>query len=394
MQQLIDTISLLRPGQKAWFWLSEEPIANSPMLLMTSFAATKPMETLQEQIAEINIPLGTITATGLVFVEHDGRFTLGAPGLTVTMLRNLSSWVGENIAAYPKLGMLKNLSMTVLDYQGVSREEYNEPGLWSAIPDPPKQREIDRTIRLLTKLPPNKTCWFWATDAGLGKQPTLVIRATKKDPTAQEFSQTIRHLNAQCQPKAKVLKGSLFRQQDGTLVFTSDEDIAAAEQVMQTLLATYPQLKAFLGTAKVAQVTDKGVENYIRIDRETASNSQLSLLTSLGVEQRLYFWFAQRLDSGQPLLLLGEDSAAVKERAQKQKTDGKTLRGKLERTSKGWIHFHSTKDAPWFLQSLSQWVKNNSSAESAKLRFARLTCKAASGEFLGRYKNDALWAKE
>ena len=390
MQQLIDAITNLHAGQKAWFWLSEAPIDDAPMLMVTPFSAHKPMQALRDEVAQIDIPLGTITATGLLFVDHEGRLTLGAPGLSTRMLENLARWVADNIATYPQLNILKDLSMTVLDYQGVSRAVHRNPQLWANLPDPPKNREIDRTIRLLAKLPANKNCWFWTTSAGLGGKPTFILRSTKKDPQAQAFSKTVRYLNGQCKPRAKTLKGTLFRENDGTIVFTTEADITEARNIITTLIDTYPQLEKHLQTAKLAQLSSQGIEKYIRVGRPPSI--QDNLLSALTPEQKLYFWFTQNTDSGQPLLLLGKDSATVKQQAVKQQVKGKTLRGRLSLHEQGWVLFQSTADAPWFLEQLARWVQNN--PRQNRLRFARLSCKTNQGKLLGRYKNDALWAKK
>lgn len=396
MNTLLSILERLRPGHKAWFWLSTEPLDNVPMLLLASFTEKNPLKKLEERINAISRPLGSLSVRGLVFVSHERQLSFGAPGLSQDMLITLANWVQENIAENSNLSILKNCTFTDIDGQGIVRAQYHTAELWKDIPDPPQQREVDRSVITLEKLPKKKTCWFWACNAGLGEAPILAIRSSSKDPKGERFSQTVRNLRHQSQHDASMISGSVFKNSNGTLVFSSTENIDQATTIFNNLIEKEPDLRSFLEGAQIAQVSDSGVENFIRIgqQRETSTSAQGNLLGELDADTTLYFWLSEMDADQNPSLLLASEKSTIKSLAEAQPAHGRILRGTLELSSQGWCHFQSAKDCPWFLSSLAQWVDLNPEPGTARLRFARLSCKDKSGTVLGRYKNDALWSEE
>lgn len=396
MNTLLPILERLRPGHKAWFWLSTERLQNSPLLLLASFTEKNPLKTLEERINATIKPLGSLSVRGLVFVSHERQLSFGAPGLSQNMLVTLANWVQENIAENPSLSILKNCTFIDVDGQGIVRAQYHTVEPWKDIPDPPQQREVDRSLMTLEKLPEKKVCWFWACNAGLGQAPILVIRSSAKDLKGERFSQTVRNLRHQSHHDACMISGSVFKESNGTLVFSSSENIDQATIIFNSLIEAEPDLGRLLDGSQIAQISDSGVDNFIRIGqkREVSTSVQGALLSALEADTTLYFWFSEMGADQKPSLLLASDKSTIKSLVEEQAAEGRTLRGTLELSSQGWCHFQTAKDCPWFLSSLAQWVDSNPEAGTSRLRFARLSCKDKSGAILGRYKNDALWSEE
>jgi hypothetical protein len=114
-------------------------------------------------------------------------------------------------------------------------------------------------------------------------------------------------------------------------------------------------------------------------------------LAAMKTDDTLYFWFTDQDRDNEPSLLLRQDTATLKDAARNHKGGGRSLRGTLTLHRAGWGHFRAERDAPWFLQALHGWTAQHRSADTARLHRARLSCQAADGALIARYRNDALW---
>lgn len=364
------------------------------MLLLAPFSEPDPMAQLKARAAALSLPAWIPVVMGVVFVDEERRLSLGAPGLTGQMLENLATWVSTNVGAQPELAVLKDASLVVLDAQGTVRARHRDPGLWAAIPRPPRRAEVDRSIQRLQELTPGpRRCWFWVTDAGLGGKPSLVMRPLKSAESSARFSELVGSMRLQCAPEARSAQGSVLRSQNGRLVFTVARNLVHTPAIFAALVEHAPALGDLLAGACVVRV-DSGADPapvLLLPAQTTPDPDTAAALAAMKTDDTLYFWFTDQDRDNEPSLLLRQDTATLKDAARNQKGEGQSLRGTLTLQRAGWGHFRAERDAPWFLQALHGWTARHSSTDTARLHRARLSCQAADGSLIARYRNDALW---
>lgn len=392
LERLTSTLRQLRPGDKAWFWISAVPLAEAPMLLMTAFQQEAPLQQLNHQVAQLAIPAGTPVAMGLVFVDEEGRVSLGAPGLSPSVLINLARWVSDHVAQHPDLAILRDTTLVTLDAQGVVRSRHHDSALWQDVPRRPPWREIDRsvvTLKALTKS--GRRAWFWAADLGLGGVPILVMRPLRSGSDTARFSALAREHQQQCRPGARTIQGSVVRSGRGRLLFTAANGISHAQAVFRRLVEHHPHLADAIAGAMAIQLGESGAGKPIPLCRMPTVTERH--LTALNKDTELLFWFTDQSHTGAPCLLVDSSSDRLKTAARAQQGEGRSLRGSLSLHEAGWCHFQTAQDAPWFLGALHAWSLQTTGSAVEKLRGARLSCRTADHKLIARYRDDVLWKR-
>lgn len=389
------SLSVLYPGTRAWFWYTPQAPSEFPKILLSSFAEDSNMERLKSQAEKIPLPLGSLVYMGIAFIDEKGCVSMGASGFEEADLIGLSQWVQAHVAAYPGLARLKNLTLLNIDRRGSVRERIQNHHLWNNVPTLPFKDILQKRAKDLSKLPPNYLLWFWMTDKWMDGKPHVILGRIAKDPEGTTFLSDIQQARRQCAAGAQVIQGTICRQEDGRYVF-SVPDLYGAKPVMNTLIEAHPNLFSFLHGARIVQMSEQGFGDFLEISTEESSlgiweetNQRLQVLKEGDI---LYFWFT----NGSPeaaILLVHPDMEQLKTLAKAHSGAKQSVRGTLSREAKGWLHFKSKKDAPTFFTDVSNAIQNKG-VGLQELKSARMTCKDKSGTLLGRYRAKDFWSTE
>ena len=389
IESLLEGLEKLRPGYRSWFWLCRS--SEGVVLLMESFRSDPKMAALRDRAAKVTVPLGGIVTMGIASVAADGTLKLGAPGLDRAGLDALASWAGENLAAYPGLARLKNTVFIQL-INGAVFESFEQPQLWSDFPDPVVPGSIEDTARRLTGLKPGREFWYWMTDRGPGGVPFLALDPNKRDTSGAKFAGRIAELVRQSPAGGRSIRG-LARMASGGLALTTTGDLEVGVTILRLLIKTHPSL-TMLADARLVKTHNGRIVQTTTLSPAIDLSTQSSALKAMAEGQTLSFWFTDAAASGDAMLVIAEEPAGLKKAARAIGGSGRTVRGRLTTTPKGWLHFQTRQPYPDFIETLAHWaaVHHQSWPALARLAGARMSQLDDEGKTIHRQKNDAAWA--
>lgn len=392
IESLLEELGALRAGDRAWFWLCPALEGLMPPLLLQPLRSDPEMAALRAQAVRQPVPVGARALVGLANVDAQGRLSLGGPGLSAAMLSALAGWAVRFVGAFPELARLKGTTMlNVVD--GVVAERHDDPALWAALPDLPAPGTVAALGLRLSRLKPGRSAWFWITDTGPGGAPHAALGNPRRDPDGKLFAARVAEIRRQAPSTGAQLQGLLQVSADGRLSLTTATPLAEAQPIVQALLAAHGGVLAPLAEARLVQLRGGQVVAAEALAPGVDLQKQASALGQLAAGAPLRFWFTHQGADGQPLLLLDADSGALRDAARAARGTGGELRGKVEKTPRGWLHFQTKTDDTDFLAALAGWATGLAGQEPAlaALRGARVTVRGPGDDIAARYRNDALW---
>ncbi|MFT5679944.1 MAG: hypothetical protein ACI8RZ_000849 [Myxococcota bacterium] len=361
----------LSPGHRAWFWLCPQA---SPGLLLAPLSDDPGMRTLKRAVSRVSVPEGAAPIIGLLTLDEDGRIDLGAPGLTADHLAGLAGWVKTHVADYPGLGLFCNTRGRVLDERFQVKGSLEDEDLWQGVPPFTAPGTLAAATQTLERLAVGQQAWFWATLAGPGGRPFLVVVSTAGD--IDELNYEVRQVVKRTGKAVKNLQGVITRLADGSLHMACS---AAASK-----------LKAII--TGIQKAHGKRLPTLLRLtpERRTADlSAQSAVLSGMAGEADALFWFSTEAPT---TLLLSTDKDSLREAA---KATGKYgIRGQVHRSRKGWLEFRIRQDHPELLPALARWTATHAADWPAlkTIKGARVVARDAEGNPLARYRDDAAWA--
>ena len=389
-------LSQLSAGHRAWFWFCPQLQEPWPKLLITPLKTDPRMERLRADAGQIPLPDGAALAVGIANVSATGQLTLGGQGLSEDGLKQLATWVGQNIDDHPGLRALKDTSfLAIQDGRVTARHE--DAALWSDIPDPKCSGTIEESIHHFSRLRPGQNFWFWMTDAGPGGEPFVVLGPGRKDTSGARFAARVAELERRCPRQGAAVRGVLRLSGEDTVVLTSAEPIDIAEKIARALMRAHPPLRDRLMSARLIQ--SEGGRFVAHRALQEADGPDLSrqsaLLEALTEDAPLLFWFTDQGADGAPVLLLEADKGALREAARAARGEGKTLRGQLRPSKAGWLHFRTQGEYDGFVTDLAAWAADHHSAWPAlrRLKGARLTQVDGDEQTVSRQRDDDAWER-
>ncbi|MEL6344474.1 MAG: hypothetical protein AAFV53_15250 [Myxococcota bacterium] len=357
VKELERNLSKLRVGHRAWFWWCAEA---DPPLLLSSLRADPGAEKLKAQRDRIAPSPGALQSSGIASVGPDGALTLGGAGLTAASLWQLASWARPLLATHPELAMLRGTRMVEIE-GGYVIATHQDDALWEGFPEVVRPGSPQQTVERLDKLPPDRDAWFWATDAGPGHQPTLLLGSAWRDRDGSHFARQVVELRRQSPALGAQLRGILRKRKDDAVVFTAAQDVNHSLQILLPLLET-PLGEALRG-ATVAELRDGVLRAAAPLVHEEGPNdapsdasAQEQLLARFDHGDRLSFWFTAADNADRPLLLLAERMSDLKPLVSAHRGSGRSVRGIVERTRRGWLHFQVKQPYPDFIVMLADWT--------------------------------------
>lgn len=385
IEQTSNTLAMLRTRHRFWFWFSPTPPCDQPRLLVSPLQQDPGQEDLQARISAQALVAGAPEWVGLGEVGADGRISLSASGLDEGTLRSLARWVRANAPAHPGLLRLNDLEVIDLRADGIVRDRARAPRLWlglsaAAVPGTPAGERA-----ILAAMKPGEEAWCWVGAAS----PWLVLVPCTSDPARAAFFHAVRPLAAKQPPS---LIGILKKGDSGSVLTTADP-LAGCDALLAALEEGVggPELAQL----SVLQIRDGAVVDSYRAARAPDLSRQATILQTLSEEQPARFWFTDADHSGEPCLLLEQESASLKHAAMQRRGRGRTLRGEVRVSGQGWLEFRTRTDDPQFLGDLAgfMWRHQGRFPALRRLRGARMTVWNKAGERIGRQHNPALWAR-
>lgn len=239
----------------------------------------------------------------------------------------------------------------------------------------------------LAGLPEGAEARFWMTDRGPDSRPALVVVPTSADRDAAIFKGRVAHCIGHSPTLGAAAHGTARRMKSGVVLISRSAPDAVlsihAALCASALLAVLPAVTAvqMRGSSLSASATGANLSEQARV-----------LESGRGV---FYLLIGRELKT--PRLLLADDGAGLKARvaAEKATITGKTrgVRGKLRRSSRGYVELRTRQDDAGTLAALIAWTAAHQSRWSAltALHGARLTILGSDGEIADRRRDDAAW---
>jgi hypothetical protein len=392
---LEQTLSSLRVGHRAWFWWCAE--ANPPLLL-SSLLTDPGAASLRTQIAaaEAAIPAWAPRSSGIASVGPDGTLTLGGEGLSAAALWQLAGWARERLESQPRLARLRGTRMVELD-DGYIIATHSDDSLWEGFPQVSSGGSIQQAAERLEKLSPGRDAWFWATDSGPGQQPGFALGPAWRDQDGSAFAAQVSELRRQSPTLGGQVEGVLRKSSDGVIVLTAARSVNESLKVLLSLLDT--PLAALLDGATVAELRDGVICEAATLTRSARDDDSADLsqqeeaLRAIRSGSQLAFWFTAADADGYPLLLLADSSAELKPKVLDRRGSGRSVRGIVEPTPRGWLHFQIKQPYPDLILSLAEWTSHHIRHHPGlgRLCGARLTQYGPDGDIAERQRADDRW---
>jgi len=404
VDELTKPLSLLKTGERCWFWFCPQIVDPNPILLVQPFQTDPTMEKLQATASSLSPPMGAFISMGIMSVDLQGQLTLGGPGLTRRHLAQLASWADRHTSAHPALARLKNTTFINLNSSGEVQAVHKAPNLWSNLPDIVLPGTLAETAMRLGKLSVGRSCWFWLARNGPSDKPFLSLHPAKKDPQGAEFAKAVVLLRRQASRRGVEIRGLLRKiDPDSVLLITTDA-IDEGHAILQELGEENADLKAALSACILIRTHNGRFAEVVLVGDDAADvdavvggldlSGQVAALDGLAdAGSKALFWFGISAEDDTPLLLLSTDRDALKGAVKGAGKASKSVRGQVVRSKKGWLEFRTRTPYPGFITALGGWCRAHRPQWPAlkALTGARMICRNADGEIVDRQKNDTIW---
>jgi hypothetical protein len=388
-EQVAETLAMLWPGDRFWYWVSER---NSVPPVLVSADSDPLLIRLNDLVKSIGVRGAVSQGVGLV--AQDGTLQLIGSDVTEKMLRMLAGWTRAHVEAHPMLGRLANTELVLSGERGRVLKIHRVPEQWQGVGAAVVAGSLKASAQALSSLKAGENAWFWLTRSGPGKAPFLFI-----EPMEDEipFDGSLRRLRKRFPDSTDRVFGAVRRAMSGRLVFTTSirtldafadvmEALATQEGFLELTGATLLRLEG----GQVAEVIGAGAAPLSPIDEHIGE--QAAFLDTLSARDGGLFWLAG-IGTEQPVLVLAPDRDNLKRVAQGIRAvhpaPGEPVRGRLEKHPSGWLLFSAKKAAPGFLEAVASWFHRDE--RLAGLSHARFKAVDADGQLLDRQRDDSLW---
>ena len=363
IKALVKVLEQTKQGQRLWFWFSTDVDEGESKLLHARVFC------------------------GLVSVDENGTLHFGAPGLRNKHLVALSNWTKEIVDEVPAVARLKNSSFSDVSTKGIVEERYQDLELWKNVPDITVAGTLDETIERLNMTKANRPYWFWLTNNGPGNAPYLCLSSVKKDPKGLRFAGKIQETKRSCSSQMWCISGIIRRAESNRLLLVTNDDIQEGRNFFKRLETHSPQLLSVMADAWILEMSGEKISRIIRKDKDSDLHELCKTLSGTSEEKKYFFCFMKNN------FLVLEDRKELKRSIAKLPENEFQIKGTIQKSKKGWLHFQTQIDQPEFLIQLIEWTckQRLDWPELKCLQFARLSCQSKNGKVLGRYKEDQLW---
>ena len=391
------TLGNLSAGDRAWFWFCSQIKDEHPFLMITPFSSGSP-ESMYDAAGTIPLEPGVIPAVGVAAVGSDGRLGMASMFVDEGDLERFASWTKKHIVQHPNLNRLYNATLIKISEQGKILARHEDQALWEGIPKPTVAGTTAAELQILSKFKPGRKAWYWMTDKGPDGRPFFMAKPSKVTP--EKFAEEVNQMQLRIPEEGRTAYGYVEVNAKNVLVFTSQTDADEGMEILAMLRKEYASDVASLQNARFLQVNGSRIIKVGRTGRTTA-NPVDSILADVaknlrGMDEQsknFAFWFTDSDKSKKPMLIISEDKAQLKAWAASIGGQGKTLRGVVKLSPKGWIEFRTKSPYPDLVVQIAGFVAahHHKHNELRKLKGARVIQKQGE-ETVDRQKNDAAWS--
>jgi len=150
------------PGERMWFWVSNEVPADMVPLLLQPVAWDPNRDRLDSQIRQLETAGAGAGVSGYAYTTEAGRIQFVSDGLRHSLMVELADWVHQQVTACPALGRLADCQF-VRVRAGQVLEVLEYPELWSDIAAPPVPGTLATAAAALAALLPDESLRLWLT---------------------------------------------------------------------------------------------------------------------------------------------------------------------------------------------------------------------------------------
>lgn len=243
------------PGERMWFWLSDEVPQGVVPLLLQPVAWDPNRDRLDHLIAEVESAGAGEGATGTCLLVDDGRVQFRGSDLRQGHLAALAAWVRAEQAAAPGLSRLSGCQL-LRTSGGKVVSVLEDAAAWRDIQAAPAPATLAEAAGLLQSLQPGGERWFWFTPSGNG-EPFVTLGDAGADPDGLGFQQRVAAMYRRFPSSfGDALAGILRRLDDGRIVWsTEDAAVDAWPAALRSLIdrhaAVHPALRSLEASALV-----------------------------------------------------------------------------------------------------------------------------------------------
>jgi hypothetical protein len=213
-----DVLQRCLPGERLWYWLTDQPGKLSMPLLLQGVQEDPNREGLNALLDAVEATAPGPAAMGLAYATEDGVFQFMGGDLKTTHLKTLADWVRAHVSQHPALARLSGCQLAVTA-NGKVQKVISDDGLWSDLPRPAVPGTAAETEGLLSSMRLGESFWFWATGSA-PKGAFLSLAPVGTDPEGTAFRDRVEgFLRRFPESHADAFVGTVERSAEGSLRF-------------------------------------------------------------------------------------------------------------------------------------------------------------------------------
>lgn len=250
-----DVLAERLPGERMWFWLSDEVPDGVVPLLLQPVAWDPNRDRLDHLIEQVEASGAGEGATGTCLFVDDCRLQFRGSGLRPELLPALAAWVRAELGGAPALARLSGCQL-LRTGGGKVIGAIEDAALWQGLAAPAGPATLSETAALLESFEPGEQRWFWLTPSGNG-EPFVTLADTAADPDGLRFQERIAALYRRFPGSYDDAIAGVMRRLPGGQVVWSSEDArvdawpAAVRALVQRHAGDHPALRALAESSLV-----------------------------------------------------------------------------------------------------------------------------------------------
>ncbi len=262
-EAVADVLAERMPGDRMWFWLSDEVPAGVVPLLLQPVAWDPNRDRLDHLIEEVEASGAGEGATGTCLFVDDGSLQFRGSGLRPALLSALASWVRAEVGSAPALARLSGCKL-LRTGGGKVIGAIEDAALWQGLAVPAGPATLAETVAMLATFDVGDERWFWLTPSGNG-EPFVTLADAAADPDGLRFQERIAALYRRFPGSYEDAVAGVMRRLPGGQIVWSTEDArvdawpAAVRALVDRHARDHPALRALAGSSLVQTAAGEAV---------------------------------------------------------------------------------------------------------------------------------------